>query len=54
MDAIYAAFMLARPHAVPGVRGNNEDRWRPDGSPHLRASATKVRVSWSAAGVDGR
>ena len=25
-----------------------------DGSPRLRARATKVRLSWSGAGIDGR
>ena len=45
-------YPLARPHAVPGVRGSNVGRQKRVESPHLWAGATTVLCGESLASFD--
>ena len=40
-------YPLARPHAVPGVRGKNEERAVPGGASRQTAATTKGQLAWS-------
>ena len=49
---VMSHYPLARPHAVPGVRGINEEHGEPDETLHLTAVTTTEQHAWSGGDVD--
>ena len=45
-------YPLARPHAIPGVRGSNGEHGEPDGTLHLTAVTTTGQRAWSGEDAD--